>query len=344
MSWGDVRTSLAMGVRGSIRGCRWARSVRSFAFLLCLGPLFCVQGATAEQGAAAASLPAGEEKVIRMGYTEGLFQNMNKADALAAMTVWAQTVAAQYDVKIAREMDLYHSVKEVRAALLAEEWDCMSLLLPEYIELGASLLRPPYVTYVKDGCNFIEYVLLCPATVNGIAELAGKEVTIHTDADTCMAVDWLNFIFVEQGAGSLAEADVRLEYNRKPSGTVLGVFFGKSDACVVTRSVFESMVELNPQVGKKLKIMAVSEHMIRSIFGFRNEFVHSQEEQMLTAVVNLQSSKTGEQLLRVFKISQMAYLDERQVRESIAIYQKWRQTGLPENAAHAPRQPGDPAE
>ena len=39
------------------------------------------------------------------------------------------------------------------------------------------------------------------------------------------------------------------------SQAILDVFFSKSDACLVARHVFEDAIELNPAIGKKLKII-----------------------------------------------------------------------------------------
>jgi hypothetical protein len=82
---------------------------------------------------------------------------------------------------------------------------------------------------------------------------------------------------------------------------VLPVFFRQSDACVVTRSGFETMVELNPQLGRQLKILARSPEVVPAVFCFRADYAAGFKEDLFAGVRDLHKSAAGQQVLTVFQ-------------------------------------------
>jgi len=72
------------------------------------------------------------------------------------------------------------------------------------------------------------------------------------------------------------------------------------DACMVTRRGFETMAELNPQVGRQLKIVATSPELVPAVFGLRADYNPSYKPQLLAALSELQKSPAGQQVLTIF--------------------------------------------
>ena len=87
-----------------------------------------------------------------------------------------------------------------------------------------------------------------------------------------LAPVWSETILAREGLGSASGFYGQITTASKISQAVLPVFFRQLDACVVTRSGFETMVELNPQVGRQLKVLASSPPVVPVVFCFRASY------------------------------------------------------------------------
>jgi hypothetical protein len=88
----------------------------------------------------------------------------------------------------------------------------------------------------------------------------------------------------------------------KPIRLVLPVFFGQAEACLVTESTYQTMVELNPQLGQKLRVLTRSPGIIKSLFCVADyldpHFVAETKKRMHT----MHLSEDGQQLLMIFRL------------------------------------------
>jgi ABC-type phosphate/phosphonate transport system substrate-binding protein len=73
---------------------------------------------------------------------------------------------------------------------------------------------------------------------------------------------WLETVLWEQGVKAGIRHFSEILYVQKASRIVLPVFFGKADACVIAASAFELMTDLNPQLGRQLKVEKTSEPLV----------------------------------------------------------------------------------
>ncbi len=83
------------------------------------------------------------------------------------------------------------------------------------------------------------------------------------------------------------------------------MFFGKADACIVNKSQFESMCELNPQLKKELNILLESPYLLVHVFS-RN--TNSQKHDMQNSdqyAISSTQTKQGKQMLKLFKASKV---------------------------------------
>lgn len=99
----------------------------------------------------------------------------------------------------------------------------------------------------------------------------------------------------------------RVEVVSKPAQAVLAVFFGKKDACVVDRSAFQVMAELNPQIRRSLETLAASEALANSVLCVSRDGWPLPEDRknLLESLAELHLESTGQQILTLFKADQL---------------------------------------
>jgi phosphonate transport system substrate-binding protein len=161
---------------------------------------------------------------------------------------------------------------------------------------------PIFVTY-NGGRTREQYLVLVhlDAKLDRLADLRGRNLTVHQNSRVCLAQPWLDTLLVKEGAKPAAEWLGKLTQCPKLSKVVLPVFFHQSDACVVTRTGFETMCELNPQIGKQLKVIARSPEVVPAVFCFRANYAPSFKEDLFAGVRDLHQTMAGQQVLTVFQ-------------------------------------------
>jgi phosphonate transport system substrate-binding protein len=244
------------------------------------------------------------------------------------MKVWAQTLTRKRGIRVNPEMTIYRSLAAVVAALQRGEVDGCILSIEEYAKLTEGLLGPPFLRDETNGKTHTEFVLLAPkgGAIGALKDLSGAQVAIHSGQHYDLGLYWLNAELAAAGLDRLDRMAARIEESRKMSAAVLSVFFGKSDACLVSKSAFESMVELNPQLGKRLEIILKSEPIIPSILCFRKTFAAGPKQALFREILHLDESVAGKQVLRMFKSDRMREISAEEMDRCLKILQSWRDT------------------
>ncbi len=88
---------------------------------------------------------------------------------------------------------------------------------------------------------------------------------------------------------------------KKQSRAILSVFFGKADACIAAEGVFKTMVELNPQIDKKLKTISSSQKIIPGVVSYRKGYPKKLQKLVSTSLLDLHKTPRGKQILVLFK-------------------------------------------
>ena len=240
---------------------------------------------------------------FRVGFSHTLFSDVNENDAKAAVKAWGQSIAKERGIPTAPEPQIFRNTPEVLQALKNKAVDAVAISAIEYAAVNGEVpLAPIFVTY-NTGRTREQYLLLVHrnSKLENIRDLQGKTLVFHQAARDCLAPPWLDTQLLQAGAKPYAEWLGNVSFSPKISQAVLPVFFHKSDACVVTRTAFETMCELNPQLGQQLKIVATSPEVVATIFCFRADYAPVFKEKLLAGLRNLHKTPSGLQVLTIFQ-------------------------------------------
>jgi hypothetical protein len=110
----------------------------------------------------------------------------------------------------------------------------------------------------------------------------------------------------------------------KPTRLVLPVFFGQAEACLVTEGAYQTMVELNPQLGQKLQILMRSPGVIKSLFCVADDldpdFV-AKTKQRLHA---MHLTDDGQQLMMIFRLKRFFPFRPQDLQATERILRRYR--------------------
>ena len=108
----------------------------------------------------------------------------------------------------------------------------------------------------------------------------------------------------------------------KPSSACLPVFFRKTDACVLDAENWDLLKEMNPQVGKKLRVIGTSPTFVE---GLNCVQVNHKEfrDDLLKALLELHADPQGAQLLLVFRSPKLLPADPQLLQGVRELYTRY---------------------
>ena len=237
------------------------------------------------------------------GFSTTILGEVNENDAIAAVRVWSRVIAHERGIPVDPQPIIFRNITEISAALTSNAVDCISLTTGEYDAVSGQVARDSIVTGVMSDSIMEEYVLLVPrgSNIERLSDLRGRTLGLLQSARASLAAVWLDTLLVREGLGSAADFFGQIASPTKIGKAVLTVFFRQVDACVVTRRGFETMIELNPQTGQQLKVLAISLPVVPVIFCFRASDTSPIREQIMVEITRWHLSPSGMQILTLFQ-------------------------------------------
>jgi ABC-type phosphate/phosphonate transport system substrate-binding protein len=256
--------------------------------------------------------------LFRVGFSRRLFTDVNENDAKASIRAWAQTVAHERGIHMDPVAQLYDRVAEMIAAIRNDEVDAISVLFDEYLVLSPQVeISNRFMTQVN-GSLFEEYLLLIhvDSPIYDLSTLQGRCLALHSGARMCLAVDWLDTLLLSNGWSGTDGFFKEVRKLPKLSPTVLQVFFRQADACVVAKSGFNTLCELNPQLRSKLKVLAFSPPLAPALLCFRGDFESPEKSKIMAAFEGLHETLAGQQVLTIFKAEKLVPITADQLADT----------------------------
>lgn len=240
---------------------------------------------------------------FRMAMSTRMLTDVNENDAKAAVRAWSEILADQSGVSVDPAPLILAGRAAFKQAFERGEADGATLPIDEFLALPREAVDSNLVSQTQPRLG-IEYLLLV-AKEKGprqLSDLKGHELLVLDNLPSmCLAIPWLDVVLARQGEDRAEQFFSRLNFKKKLPMAVLPVFFGSSQACLVTRSGLEVMVELNPQVGTKLRILAASPSYVTGVCCFRKNYDSPDKERILGTMLHFQQSSRGQQILALFQ-------------------------------------------
>lgn len=260
-----------------------------------------------------------ENSPLRVSVSEDAIKGVNRNDAAAAIALWAEAVATAAQLTLASDQKWVRTRSEMVAALRAGEVDAVSVTVAEYRGVA------PYLDVTRvllDLGSEMCLVVAERAGVTSLSGLGGKHLLLVDGPHTLLADAWLTVLLAREGLGLPERVLGRIRRHTKATQAVLPVFFGQADACIVSRATMETMAELNPQVGKQLRVLARAPKLASAFLACRKQYPAAKRNNLLEKAVQTKDSAGGRQVMTLFRSLSFALADGEVLRPAIALLEE----------------------
>ena len=135
---------------------------------------------------------------------------------------------------------------------------------------------------------------------------------------------WLSTQLMARGLPPVSEffATIRLT---KPSRTILPLFFGQADACIVSESALAVMIELNPQINRKIKLLDRSPKFVNLLVCGTKNISDVNTQRLHEEIEILSNTSDGQQALTIIQMKRFFEFDPEYLRATEALFNRHRQ-------------------
>ncbi len=262
--------------------------------------------------AVAVCLPAGpaqSTETIHVGFSRSIVGKINENDTMAAVKLWSTKLVVTDDVSVNVQPKIYEDVREIETALNESMVDLINLNAFEFFDLQHLLDHEKFIIAVYGGTINVEYLLLVrrKSRIADIKDLRGCVLRFPKNARNALSTIWLDVELAEAGLPATEHFFDQMISTNKINSAVLPVFFGKADACLVTRKGFATMAELNPQISHKLRILAASKEYVPGFLGFRKSYQSGIKDVIENNIRNWEQTAAGFQFLIMFQMDDFVF-------------------------------------
>lgn len=297
---------------------------------LCATILVCLFLHAARVPASEAENQAPDLESLVIGFSSGTLANVDPRDAKAATKIWADMILRRKGAKGESGAIIFSNLSGLEGAVREGSVDLVFLLPQEFLKIRNRIPIVPIVISTSHKGLFEQFVLLVrkDSPAETAWDLRNKQINVETIQKGTLPLMWLETLLMQEINGAGAERPfASIKATRKPSQTVLPVFFKQADGCIVSRDAFDTMVELNPQLGKELKVIASSPPYISSVGCLRKDF-HAKHGALIAGELGLlHEDPQGRQLLTMFHKGKLVPFEEPYLENVAAVLKRHHDLG-----------------
>lgn len=239
-----------------------------------------------------------------IGYSMTNVSDVDSRDVEAALAVWANDLGNQYGFAV--KINLYHNTDKLVTDFGGKKLDFIVITSIDYLRMKKRVKVKPDMTQYRDNKPTVKYLVLTNthARTSNLSLLKNKKMSILKANQ--LGRMFLDTLLLKAGLPAADHFFAVTEERNKESQAILDVFFGKSDVCVVTEAAFETMKELNPQVGGKLHVLAESPDLIVVVGIFQPSYPLTYKQRAMKAMSSdFKYHERGKQIMLLFNIEKM---------------------------------------
>jgi ABC-type phosphate/phosphonate transport system substrate-binding protein len=266
-----------------------------------------------------------EKDLIRIGYSSSFFLGVDKSDVQVALDLWTRELVKLTPLKAEPVALIFDNLTKMAEALHRQEVDFVAMPFLDYLKIRQGLNLEPVLMGTKNGRVGEEYALIVhrSAPWTEVKQLRGKKLLVQeVSGASATSLLWLDTVLLHQGLPVSTTFFHPLSLVNKPSQAILPIFFKQADVCLVPLWAYDTMVELNPQVGAETKIITRSPTLPRGAL-FMQKGISAQKQTVIESALKVGSTAKSKQLLTLFNSENLVRYQPKYLESIVALYKDY---------------------
>ncbi|MBA4374540.1 MAG: hypothetical protein C0402_16945 [Thermodesulfovibrio sp.] len=259
---------------------------------------------------------------LKVGFSVKFLNDVSRADAQVALELWIREISRSLGIKANPKPFIFDNSMEMTTALRNGGIDLIALSTLDYLNIRNSVPLEPALVGDKGklaGGDEIVVVVRRDQGITDFGQLKGKKLIIHSGILGDSAHLWLHSVLAKRNLPEKESFLGSIQEVKKASQSVLPVFFKQADAGLLARAAFETMVELNPQLGKEMTVLLNSEKLLYGLFCFRKDLGADIKKRILDNALNMRTTPTGKQIFTLFQIENVTPFNPSYLTTTLAL-------------------------
>lgn len=244
-------------------------------------------------------------------------------DIKTSLSLWMEEMSTHIDLEI--NSHFYTSIETLKKDLEEEKINYMivkSIDVIKYFDYeklieGYSPARKKSASH-----NTLMIITHKNSKIDSIEDLKGKRVGFYTN--DAMDIIYLDTILLEKNLENHENYFSKVVSYKKRSKVLLDVFFRKVDVAVVTQGTLELVNEMNPQVGRAIKIIDEKSFALGMTGFFSKNVDKSIVNSFYNGMEDITNSERAKQILTVFKADILKITDKEELRKLQEFYEYYQ--------------------
>ncbi len=262
---------------------------------------------------------------IKIAYNYSAFSDVTIQDVQIALELWSNQLKDKMKGS-AREVvvDILEGPQAIDLALSNEQLDVVILGPLDYFNLDHGDVLEPILAPQTAGKVTQRYYLVVPRGGSLLlSDLEHKELTVFAGGQGTLPFVWLDTQLLKEDLPQANEFFGSVRLVEKASEALYPVFFGQSDACVLTDRSFDTLCELNPQINTKLVPLIRSADLLRGFVCFRRGLDDTLKQETMRIMLDLHTEPEGSQILMMFREERLVPFEERYLEQNLLLYSEY---------------------
>ncbi|MGJ8650125.1 MAG: PhnD/SsuA/transferrin family substrate-binding protein [Opitutaceae bacterium] len=270
-----------------------------------------------------------DDPMVRIILSTSTISGASVNDVISAFRIWTYELSKDLDLTVADDVLVLSRVEDIVRELESNPNHLVSMSIPEYLNCGSERFSEKIYLGEIDGIFGTRYLLLVrdDGPIVELGDLGGKKLVSYVNRETSISEEWFQYQLMQADLKPAGELLQSYSMEEDLSKTVLGVFFGNQDACLVSERSFNLMCELNPQLKVQLRVLLQSPEVVGGAMFIQANYDPELEPLLDEGIETLDKKVSGQQIRTLFRSGAVHASDVSELEETIGLYQKWIQSG-----------------
>lgn len=243
-------------------------------------------------------------KVLKVGFSAGVFPDVDQRDVQVAMQLWTRELARGMGIKAEPQTIIYNRTEDLLAAVKKGELTVVSLPALEFLSIRNTAPMSPAIVSLSNTGKKRQFILVTrrDSGFKTLRDLRNRSILIPSKKKYSAGQIWLDVLLLQNGKKNPATFFGQIKESASASQAIMGVFFKKVDAAIVTRGTLETSATMNPQLGSQLTVIAESLSFLGDITCVPGNVSESVKRSIENAAMHLHENTVGKQIFTLFQM------------------------------------------